>query len=283
MARFYFQWFKLFFWSSHVFGLQVVWTAHNLLPHDQIFPDDLLARKYLVSHSDVVFALNPTSKQNLEHRFNAVSVTEIPVAEVIPQPTESREETRTSLGIKPGEILFSHFGHIRPYKGTDKFLQAIGIANQPAQFLIAGTPGPNEYMETIHSLKDSVLHSGVKLNYQEGFLLEAELANFIQASDFLVCPFEAINNSGFVNIAFAMGVPVILSDVEGLSWVPRDAAIWIHPANDAASLAQTIKRACHLTPDEVTQIVQSATRYSQDRNWDSYVLPQVSAYKALIQ
>ena len=282
-ASFYYLWFRIFLRCAHALGLKIVWTAHNVLPHDKVFPNDGEARKYLISHVDRVFALNQTSAGELHRKFNAQNVVTIPVAEVIPEPSKSREVTRAELGLIETDILFSHFGHIRRYKGTDKFLSAMSGIDEQAKFLVAGTPGPIDYMQSVHKLRAEAILAGIPLIYKEGFLLDDELANLIQASDFIVCPFDSINNSGFVNIAFAMGKPVILSNIPGLAWVPRNAAIWIEPSSDAVGLSQTLQNACRLTTEQVATITSNAKDYIQNQDWDAYVSAQVSVYEELVQ
>lgn len=282
IAHFYYLWFRLYLQIAKLVRLKVVWTAHNVVPHDPVFPNDVLARKYLVQHIDKVFALNETSRQKIITDFESKNVMLIPVAEVIPQPSESGQATRERLGISMNDKLFSHFGHLRKYKGTELFIEAMAGHGDHIKFLIAGAPGATDFMARIHSAKDQAKRNGVPLIYQEGFLLESELANLMQASDFIVCPFENINNSGFVNIAFSLGIPVILSDVEGLSWVPRDAAIWIQPNYDSASLSAVIDRASAMRKEELVAIVQNAKAFAQLNSWDAYVTAQVNAYNELI-
>ena len=282
MAKIFYQFFKLFLVCAQLVGIKIVWTTHNVMPHDQIFPDDVKARKYLVKHCAAIFALNQTSYQKLIDNLGAQNVHQIPVAEVVVAPDASRETTRELLRIGQDEILFSHLGNIRPYKGTDKFLTA--IPNQPTRhkFLIAGSPGPVAYMENIRKIAQQVNESGTALTYREGFISDSELANFIQASDFLVCPFENINNSGFVNIAFEMGVPIILSDIEGLAWVPREAAVWIKPDNDVESLRQTIELATALSANQKSEMVIAGKEFMIGKDWSSYVMAQVQIYQTLI-
>lgn len=49
-------WFALVLCVGRRLGMHVVWTAHNVLPHERVFDDDLAARRLLVRSSDLVFA-----------------------------------------------------------------------------------------------------------------------------------------------------------------------------------------------------------------------------------
>ena len=41
-------WFNIFLISAHAAGVKVVWTAHNVLPHEAVFDDDHLLRRLRV-------------------------------------------------------------------------------------------------------------------------------------------------------------------------------------------------------------------------------------------
>src|SRR5271166_336887 len=45
-------WFWFYLWLAGALGYRVVWTAHDLMPHDQVFFDDGRARQYLIDRSD---------------------------------------------------------------------------------------------------------------------------------------------------------------------------------------------------------------------------------------
>ena len=52
-------WFALWLRTVRVLGMRLVWTAHNVLPHGQVFSDDVAARRALVRASDLVLVHSP--------------------------------------------------------------------------------------------------------------------------------------------------------------------------------------------------------------------------------
>ena len=50
------RYFELFLPLADALGYRIVWTAHNLLPHEPVFRDDVAARRVLVKRSDAVIA-----------------------------------------------------------------------------------------------------------------------------------------------------------------------------------------------------------------------------------
>jgi hypothetical protein len=47
-------WFLVVLRVSRMVGMHLVWTAHNVLPHEPVFADDVAARRALVEASDLV-------------------------------------------------------------------------------------------------------------------------------------------------------------------------------------------------------------------------------------
>ena len=47
-------WFGLVLLTCRALGIRVVWTAHNLLPHDQVFWDDRAGRRMLLRRASAV-------------------------------------------------------------------------------------------------------------------------------------------------------------------------------------------------------------------------------------
>lgn len=262
--------------------LKLVWTAHNFLPHEPVFNDDLAARSLLVKHCDAVIALNQENSNDIAKSFSPKKLVLIPAAEPALVPTQSRQEVRCALQVGEDQLNFAALGHVRPYKGADVFLESLLLLQSKSSFVVAGAPGSEDFAGKIQSLADRVVESGKQLHMQLDFLTDAQLGNLMLATDFLVCPFRQISNSGFVNQAMEMGIPMLLPDLPGLAWVPKDAAIWFDANNPLPALAKAIERAEQLTTAERDQMRVAGSNYMKSRNWLSYVDAHVSLYKSLL-
>jgi len=58
-------WFGVWLLTLKLLRLRLVWTAHNVLPHEQVFADDEAARRALVRHCDLVLAHSPAALDGL--------------------------------------------------------------------------------------------------------------------------------------------------------------------------------------------------------------------------
>jgi glycosyltransferase involved in cell wall biosynthesis len=126
-----------------------------------------------------------------------------------------------------------------------------------------------------------VQESGHSLHTDFTFLADSDLANLIYATDFLVCPFRHISNSGFINLALAAGTPLILPDWASLDWVPRNCAIWYPAQGGPEALALAIQSASALDPSERESMSQSGKAFMASRSWDNYVLKHITLYRSL--
>ncbi|MEI7442770.1 MAG: glycosyltransferase family 4 protein [Actinomycetes bacterium] len=280
--KFFYLWYKLFMSVTRLVNLKVVWTAHNFMPMGHVFEDNLAARKHLVQHCSAVIALSESVATRLTNELGAKNVVIIPAAEPTLVPTESRITTRENLHIGENQKLFSAIGHMKPYKGPDIFLQSILLQDSNNRFLLSGAIDDSEFVSQVIELTETVKARGHSLETNFSFLPDSELANLLQASDFLVCPFRDISNSGFINLALAAGTPLILPDWESLAWVPREAALWYPADGGAQALASAIQYAGSLNSTECELMSQAARDFMKTRGWDNYVLQHSLLYEALM-
>ena len=100
-------WFGFVLSTATAIGMRVVWTAHNLLPHTPVFPDDREARAELLSRSTAVIAHSPRALGDLQQEGWSLP----PVRAVVRQgPVEaalsdaSGDAIRDRLGIPRGGV-----------------------------------------------------------------------------------------------------------------------------------------------------------------------------------
>jgi hypothetical protein len=65
LRRLSYAWFRVWLRTCRMLGMRLVWTAHNVLPHQPVFSDDVTARRALVNASDLVLAHSPSALTEL--------------------------------------------------------------------------------------------------------------------------------------------------------------------------------------------------------------------------
>jgi len=275
--KIFYIWHKFFLRLAKLIGFKLVWTGHNLVPHERVFLNDELARQFLVDHCDLVIATNDTAAINIEEKFHPKSMTTIypAINEIV--PSGNFQQVRENIGISPNRIVFSHLGRLRPYKGTLQFLDVIGKQELNATFLIAGSKpqGEDEHIHSIEAQVVSLNDHGKDVRLNINFITDEELANYYLASNFLVYPLTNVTTSGIISHALIMGIPLIIPDLPDFSWIPQAAAIRYQHRFGAESLGEVMREAMELSKEQRQVIVDAGKEFSADWTW-----PKVAeAYK----
>lgn len=192
-------------------GVPLVWTAHNVKPHEDGPAAEARVLARFARQVDASLTMTDASPV----RVGRERVT-IPHAHY--RHLYGRALPPTMPTVVPGRLL--HFGIIRPYKGVDRLLTAFEDLEVPGATLhIAGHPHPGQA-----ELVETVVARDPRVTAVLRYLADGELAAEIVRSQLVVLPYRGqMHNSGTLLAALSLGRPVL---------VPRS------PTNTA--LAQTV-------------------------------------------
>lgn len=137
-------------------------------------------------------------------------------------------------------ILF--FGKIRRYKGLEILIEALGLLGPEISFraVFAGECylPMDGFRQRISDLK-----LDDRISWIDRYIPNEEIPEIFRSADVVVLPYLSASQSGVIPIAYQFEVPVIVSDVGGLSEVVRDGetGFLVEPGNPA-ELAEVITR-----------------------------------------
>jgi len=196
-------------------GIKVAVLVDNLIPHEESFIDSWMAKRVL-SHADQVFTMaESVTKDVLAHKSNCqVKTLYHPLYEIY-KSRYTKEEARSELKLSDKPVIL-FFGLIRPYKGLDVLIKALGIIHNELKDYQAYILG--EAYEDEQKYKDLINQTGIASNvvYRNEFIPDDELPLYFAACDVLVLPYRTATQSGIIGIAFQMDRPVIATQVGGL-------------------------------------------------------------------
>lgn len=209
-------WFGLVLRTARLLGVRVVWTAHNVLPHQQVFPDDAAARRRLVAAADVVLAhdhATPVALGSIGARPRRTAI--VPHGPLHPAlaqatPRESAQGPRTVL----------LFGRILPYKGAEDLIAAVGRARSAGseiRAVIAGSCPDATLRRRLRTLAATV-GDGIELRLEH--VPDDDLAGLLAGCDAVVLPFRRITTSASVAHALGAARPVIVPDMPAFADLP---------------------------------------------------------------
>lgn len=177
---------------------------------------------------------------------------------------------------EPYTLIF--FGRIWAYKGLKYLLQAIPLVAEqiPEVKLIIAGRGENvtELLDEENKKRCEVLN---------GFIPFASVAGLFQRSTVAVLPYIESSQSGVAAIAYALGTPVIASNIGGLSEMIRHQQDGLLvPPCDVRALADAIIRLL-TNPKLQNQLkVAALERCQQDLNWSNIAAQTVEVYRRAI-
>jgi D-inositol-3-phosphate glycosyltransferase len=223
-------------------SVKVAILIDNLVPHEKSFLDSWMARRILARADHVITMSKSVSADVQAHRPGMkISTLFHPLYEIY-QSNHTKAEARARLNL-PDHPIVLYFGLIRPYKGLDIMIKALGaIKNELDDYtaLILG-----EAYEDSQKYVDLIKSQGISSYtiFRNEFITDDELPLYFSAADVLVLPYRTATQSGIVGIALQMDRPVIATRVGGLGEYIQEGetGYLVEPENPEA-LGQTILR-----------------------------------------
>jgi beta-1,4-mannosyltransferase len=213
-------------------GTRIVWTVHNLSPHDLQNAQKLLWSFYqpeLVRMVDGFMTLSPSTLDTVRERIPnlAGKMSDYAWHPAYPDTVRGpavRARVREDLGIPQNADVVGFLGQVRPYKGVDDLIRVFRETPDPNLFLlIAGKPSA-EYGREIAAMAAG--DDRIKLRLK--FLDSGEFCDFTAATDLIVAPYRDYLHSGTLIHAASSARPVLtpttpfssdLADEIGGGWV----------------------------------------------------------------
>lgn len=213
-------------------GARLVWTVHNVNPHERRWSEQFTGRfwRLFTRNVDGVLALSASGGEAARSAHEELR--DVPVF-VTPHGhyrqdydlSMSREQARAMLGIPAEARVVAFTGQIRRYKNVPALARAFReLAGDDLRLVVAGAgadAGTTGELESSAAADDRLL-------LDLSFLPDERLVACLRAADLVVLPFTAILNSGSALLALSADRPVLLpqlgalgelQDVVGERWV----------------------------------------------------------------
>ncbi|GAA1780745.1 glycosyltransferase [Leucobacter iarius] len=240
--------------TAKILGRPIVWTVHNVLPHDtEYVAQAVRLHRELADIADVIHVLNSRTVQVAapHYRIDEEKVVTIPHASYdgVYGPPLAPAEARARIGAAADTTTVLFFGQLRPYKGLDRLVDAMASLSgrrNDLELLLAGKPFPG-LDEVLSALDATELRSTRSI----GFVPDEVVPEWFSAADLLVLPHLKVLNSGTLYLGATFGTPTILPDEEHLRADFGDQQ-WIRffdPENAEDSIAALIDDDWYRSPE----------------------------------
>jgi glycosyltransferase involved in cell wall biosynthesis len=215
-------WFMLWLRACRVLGMRLVWTAHNVLPHEPVFADDAAARRALARACHLVVAHSPAALDELA-ALGAVARRSV-IIQHGPFPPGVPAASLRVPGSGGGPRRFLFFGRVQPYKATDDLLAAfLALPGElRVQLVVAGQCGDHRLRARLEELAGRQ-PGRIVLRLER--VPEDEVAGLMAAADVVVLPSHRVTTSGSALLALSHARPLIVPDIPGLADLPAQAVL----------------------------------------------------------
>lgn len=244
-------------------GTPIIWTVHNVLPHDCRHLDaEIRLCAGLAERSDIVHVLNKATLDETADLYHlpADRVTVIPEFRDPVTPTVSPAEARAGLSLADDHVVFLAFGRIRPYKQLGRLLDAFAQhrrSHPRSRLLVAGHL--ERFTGSTRLATRCRREAGVVARF--GHVADEEVETLFAASDATIVSYPVLN-SGVAVAAVAHGCPVAALATGGVPEViGGDGGLLFAPDED---LAEVLDRLYVLVTE--TDVRARVTRLGESRS-----------------
>ena len=209
-------------------GFPIVYTAHNLMPHDSSARNEKRALQRIYGVMDAVIVHAEANKRELLREF-AVTPSRVAVIPhgsyslFCPEPALEKDAAKEALNISPSKKVILFFGAIRRYKGleylVDAFLKVKAKRKDVLLLIVGKIDGKDsEEAQFYHALIARIRQRDDVMVVHEYVEME-KVALYFAASDLVALPYTKTYQSGVLLLAYAIGRPVVVTDTGGLAEV----------------------------------------------------------------
>lgn len=271
-------------WFARFCGHRVVYTAHDVLPHNidnrkvrRLFRNIYRSQNSLIVHTNFnrnriidEFGIRPEKVNVVKH-----GVYHIPDDQRIDFAHGKR-----MLGVAEKEYILLFFGIITEYKGLDLLAESMNMlkrSGKKVRLVIAGRIQTG-FEEEMAKLKQEL---GEEVIYYLRFIKKEEVNMLFGAADATVLPYREASQSGVMFMSFAHGVPVIAPNLGGF---PDDVAEgemgYVFEPGNPVSLSQTIEKTkAHFGLNNATTRGHIIKLTSEKYQWDESASELIKIYR----
>lgn len=197
-------------------GIRIVWTVHNLGPHDaSVTWTSHRAYDVLARTADVFVTHSRAAAERAEARYPRAHGRTVVAHHghylgVHPPARRSRAAVRAHYGIPEDAFLLLAFGQIRPYKRLPELARAL---DGDAHLLVAGAAIDPSLAEELERSAGPRTHLDVRR------IPDEEVADLYGAADAAAINHAEVFSSGSLLLALSQGLPVVAAASEAVAEV----------------------------------------------------------------
>lgn len=262
-------------------GVPLVWTAHNLVPHESRTPIlDLWLTRRVVKMADGIICHSVAARDEILERLQPDDVSKlkvIPHGNYIGCYPDDRAEAacRGQLELGSDDFVYLFLGQIRPYKGVLELVDAFRRLPGPrARLVLAGRTldaGTTELVQHRIAGDDRIV-------FRPGFVADADIQVYLKAADVVVFPYHRSLTSGALVLAMSFGRAAIAARHPGTVDTLGERGGLLYDSNSASGLFNALQAALE-TRQALLRIGAANHERALTWDWGSIAKATASLYR----
>jgi glycosyltransferase involved in cell wall biosynthesis len=261
--------FLLFLAIAKINGKEILWTAHNLYPHDKgrwiSTAIDAMVRHLITRIARIIFVHGPTARELLSAEFPHAKgkITVIDHGHFIHfyENQSNKLLARRKVELPVNTYVFLFIGICKKYKNIPELIRAFNQVTGDVMLLVAGNFPDESYLREI---TDMVKGQESRIRIVAKHIPDDELQFYLNACDAVVLPYSEILTSGAAMLAISFGRPVIAPDKGYLKDVIKQDCGILYKAEDPHGLVNALVEVQKVSFSE-RNIINHALTYDWER------------------
>ena len=257
-------------------GAKVVWTIHNLTPHDHVKKGiDYDVYQAIANKADLFHHHCPKSINALSKAYNIAPQAHnlvAPHGHYLSYPSGiTSTEARATLGIPDDAYVYLHFGAIRSYKGLDSLFSSFRKVKHKKKWLLVagnyqGLSGRSGWHDKLLLKWAQHMEPRITLHLQS--VPSDDIQTFFAASDALVLSHSRGLNSGVAVLGMTFGKMLIGPQLGCIEWVLEQGENISFPTNSPSGLINAMEQACK---KNTMDVYKTNSTVASTWTWDNIV------------
>lgn len=247
---------------SRIRGTRVIWTVHNLRPHEPCALPvlDRVGRWLMVRLSARFLVHGPAAAREVLRTFPQTEgrITLIDFGNYISYYPDDldRDEARNRLGLSHDAAIILFFGAGKPYKNIEGLVGAFRRLPEHVHMLIAGPFSDPIYETTIRALIED---ASPRIRLHARYIADEDIQLYLRACDVVAASYHEILTSGTAMLALSFGRPIVAPKMGFLGDVVKDGCGVLYDPSDPDGLFEALSKALTTNFDESRIIMEAMT------------------------
>ncbi len=223
-------------------GVRTSVLCHNIEPHERIVGAASATRRALAAaHVIVVHGESDAVRARRWWPRADVRSHTHPAYEDMTRTRRDRAGARRALGLDERGRVILMFGCIKPYKGLEDLIEAMGHIRKVRTDCTLVVAGEFYEPRLPYDARIQALGIADAVRILDGYVPDAQVGTLMRAADVVALPYRHATGSGVLPTAFAAGIPVVTTRTGNLpETIVEGARARIVEPGDPASLARAL-------------------------------------------